>query len=54
VTDIDPGDRRRYVQVALVLRERISSGELPPGVAMPGTRAVKAEFAISIETAQNH
>lgn len=50
--DIDPSDRRRYVQVALILRERISSGELPPGAAMPSTRAIKAEFGISIETAQ--
>lgn len=52
VTDIDPADKRRYMQIALTLSERIASGELPSGAAMPGTRAIKEEFGVSIETAQ--
>lgn len=52
VTEIDPSDHRRYVQVALILKERITSGELASGAAMPGTRAIKEEFGISVETAQ--
>ena len=52
VTDADPTDRRRYVQIALILEERITSGELAYDTAVPGTRAIKAEFGVSIETAQ--
>lgn len=52
VNNPDPEDRRRYVQVALVLKGRISSGELARGATMPSTRGIKAEFGVSIETAQ--
>jgi DNA-binding GntR family transcriptional regulator len=45
-------DPRRYMQVAAVLRDRIASGQIPAGAAMPGTRAIKDEFGVSIETAQ--
>ena len=47
-----PTDPRRYMQVAAVLRERITTGEIPKDAAMPGTRAIAAEFGVSIETAQ--
>jgi DNA-binding GntR family transcriptional regulator len=40
------------MQVAAALRGRIASGELADGARMPGTRAIKAEFEVSIETAQ--
>jgi GntR family transcriptional regulator len=40
------------MQVAAVLRGRITSGELPSGARMPGSRGIKAEFGVSAETAQ--
>ena len=40
------------MQVAAVLRGRITSGELASGARMPGTRAIKDEFNVSQETAQ--
>lgn len=49
MTDDDP---RRYTQLAAVLRERITSGELATGDTMPGTRGISDEFGVSIETAQ--
>lgn len=48
----DPYDPRVYVRIAGVLRERISSGEIPLGAALPSTRALKAEHGVSVETAQ--
>lgn len=48
----DPFEKRLYMQIAATLRDRIASGELASGTRMPGTRAIKVEFATSMETAQ--
>ncbi|MBT0771251.1 GntR family transcriptional regulator [Kineosporia sp. J2-2] len=37
----------RYEQIALTLRERIETGELPPGEAIPSETAMIAEFGVS-------
>ena len=51
-TDVpDPFEKRLYMQIAGALRDRIASGELAVGTRMPGTRAIKIEFATSMETA---
>jgi len=49
---MDPSDRRKYMQIAATLRERISSGDLASGARLPGTRAIRVEFDTSQETAQ--
>ena len=44
-------DKRLYIRIAAILRDRIASGELVSGTRMPGTRSIKAEFSTSMETA---
>jgi GntR family transcriptional regulator len=45
--DHDGGDYV-YVQVANILRERIRSGDLPPGRVMPSARTLSQELEVSI------
>ena len=44
-------DPRRYQRIAAELRERITSGELAPGDALPSTRTLAQEHGVSVETA---
>ncbi|HEX6527655.1 MAG TPA: winged helix-turn-helix domain-containing protein [Streptosporangiaceae bacterium] len=44
------GDEYIYVQVASILRDRISSGDLPPGRALPSARTLSQEHGVAIGT----
>jgi len=44
--------RPAYQQVAATLRDRIHSDELAPGVKLPSTQELEAEFAVSPTTVQ--
>lgn len=37
-----------YVQLANILRERIASGDLPPGRALPAARTLSQDYGVSI------
>lgn len=41
-----------YRQVAAILRERITSGELAPGAAVPSVRTLQQEYGIAQTTAR--
>ena len=44
------GDEYVYVQLASILRERIRSGDLPPGRALPSARLLSQQYEVAIGT----
>jgi DNA-binding GntR family transcriptional regulator len=50
VTIDHEGDEYVYVQLAAILRERIRSGDLPPGRVLPSARMLSQEHGVSIGT----
>jgi DNA-binding GntR family transcriptional regulator len=53
VTDEMPEDVPRYQEIADSLRERIDSGELPPGAMLPSITRIREEWGVSETTAAN-
>ena len=41
-----------YLQLAAILRDRIESGELPPGRALPSRERIAAEFGVARGTVE--
>ena len=41
-----------YRQIAAILRERIQSGELAPGAAVPSVRTIQQEYGVAQTTAR--
>jgi GntR family transcriptional regulator len=41
-----------YQQIAAILRERIESGELAPGAAIPSVRTIQQEYGVAQTTAR--
>lgn len=51
--EYDPlGQVPRYRQIAAIVRERITSGELEPGRPIPSEAQIQAEFGVARETAR--
>jgi GntR family transcriptional regulator len=50
VTVDHEGDEYVYVQLASILRERIRSGDLPPGRALPSARLLSQQYDVAIGT----
>ena len=50
VTVDHEGDEYIYVQLASILRDRIHSGDLPPGRALPSARTLSQEHGVAIGT----
>ena len=48
-----PEDVARYQEIADSLRERIDSGELPPGAMLPSFTRISQEWGVSTTTAAN-
>ncbi|MDH2424705.1 winged helix-turn-helix domain-containing protein [Sphaerisporangium sp. TRM90804] len=46
------GDRHIYVQVAEILRQRLTAGEIKPGEALPSEAELQREFGIARTTAR--
>lgn len=44
------GDEYVYVQLASILRDRIRSGDLPPGRALPSARQLSQQYDVAIGT----
>jgi GntR family transcriptional regulator len=44
------GDEYVYAQLASILRDRIRSGDLPPGRALPSARLLSQEYDVAIGT----
>ncbi len=44
------GDEFPYVQLANLLRERIRSGEYPPGRAIPSVERIRQETGLAVKT----
>ncbi len=44
------GDEYIYVQLASILRDRIRSGDLPPGRALPSARLLSQQYEVAIGT----
>jgi GntR family transcriptional regulator len=44
------GDEYVYVQLAAILRDRIRSGSLPPGRALPSARQLSQQYEVAIGT----
>jgi len=53
VTEELPEGTARYQEVADSLRERIDSGELPPGAMLPSVTRISQEWGVSPTTAGN-
>jgi DNA-binding GntR family transcriptional regulator len=53
MTDEMPEDVARYQQISDSLRERIESGELPPGAMLPSVARISQEWGVSTITAAN-
>ncbi|MEU1810914.1 GntR family transcriptional regulator [Micromonospora aurantiaca (nom. illeg.)] len=48
---IDPhSDRPAYRQLADILRDRIATGDLPPGAALPSIKALERQYGVGRET----
>jgi DNA-binding transcriptional regulator YhcF (GntR family) len=43
--------RPPYLQIVQLIRDRITSGELPPGARVPSTRQIVQEFGVAMATA---
>lgn len=39
-------------QIAAIYRDRIASGELPPGARLPSIRSISEEYQVAMTTAQ--
>jgi len=53
MTEELPEDEARYQEIADSLRERIDSGELPPGAMLPSIARISQEWGVSTTTAAN-
>ncbi len=50
VTVDHEGDEYVYVQLASILRDRIRSGDLPPGRALPSARLLSQQYDVAVGT----
>jgi DNA-binding GntR family transcriptional regulator len=46
------GPTAPWRQIAAIYRERIESGELPPGARLPSIRGISQEYQVATTTAQ--
>ena len=53
MTEELPEDAARYQEISDSLRERIDSGELPPGAMLPSVTRITQEWGVSTTTAAN-
>jgi DNA-binding GntR family transcriptional regulator len=53
MTEELPKDVARYQEISDSLRERIDSGELPPGAMLPSVARISQEWGVSTTTAAN-
>jgi len=43
-------DEPVYEQIARQIRERVTSGELPPGTSLPGVRVLASDLGVNLNT----
>lgn len=53
MTEEMPEDVARYEEISDSLRERIDSGNLPPGAMLPSVTQISQEWGVSTTTAAN-
>jgi len=53
MTEELPEDVARYQEISDSLRDRIDSGELPPGAMLPSIARITQEWGVSTTTAAN-
>jgi GntR family transcriptional regulator len=50
VTELDPGDPRAYIRLAVLVRDRIASGDLKPGKAVPSITTYSQQYGHARQT----